>query len=82
MRVQVAEWGKLLPRGIYKLPAMGPCSEFILFAVMSDHRLTPTRFTIVPFGGALVAALERLESELDRYDPITDAIRREILKVS
>lgn len=81
MRLQVAEWGQLLDRGLYKLPVMGPNDEFILFAVMSDHRLTPTMFRMVPFGGALVVALEELEAELERYDPVTDAIRREFLKV-
>lgn len=69
MRLQVSEWGNLLPRGLYKFPAMGPNDEFILFAVTSDHRLTPAMFKIVPFGGPLVAAVEELELELADFDP-------------
>jgi hypothetical protein len=82
MRVQMAIVGQgLLERGLYVLPFKGEQDELIVCAITAERRLTPSGVQALPWGANLDEATEALASELEHVDPLTDQIRRDILRV-
>lgn len=81
MHIPTAYPGKLLERGVYKLPAMGHNGEIILIAVTAAHVYVADSLTVIPWGSDLPAANDRLWVELDQRDPVSDTVRRRRIQV-
>lgn len=78
MHIPTGSPGKLLERGVYKLPCMGTNDEIILFAVTSEQRFVADSLTVLPWGTDLPAAAERVCDLLDRVDPVSDEKMKEL----
>lgn len=84
MQFQVAPVGMgagLLNRGLYVLPARTAADELVIFAVTSHHRMTASGTIPLKWGSNLDVAAELLAEELEREDPVTDDVRKTILRV-
>lgn len=78
-----AELSKLLDRGVWKAPWMGPNGEFVLLVVTSGHTLLVPP-SVLALGSDYIASFDALWELLDERDPLTaadhDTLRRRRLK--
>lgn len=63
----------LLPRGVYRLPALGPNRETVLYAVNHEHRLLDPPVTLVRPGENPIPAMDHLWDRLNTADPVQDS---------
>ena len=85
MHVQVALVGMgsgLLGRGLYVLPTRTAENELVIFAVTSQRCMTRSGLVPLKWGSNLDVAAELLAEELEASDPVTQEVRRDMLRVS
>lgn len=83
MSVPNAGTGKLLERGVWKAPWMGPEGEMVLLVVTAGHRLL-IQPSMLALGSDYIATYDALWELLDARDPQTaaqtESLRRSRLK--
>jgi hypothetical protein len=84
MKLPDSPTGRLLERGVWKAPWMGPDGEIVLLAVTADHRLLIPP-SVIALGSNHFKAYDGLWELLDARDPVSvesdDVIRRRKLRV-
>jgi hypothetical protein len=74
---------RLLERGVWIAPWLGPADELVLLTITSERRLLIPP-TVLTNGGSHLVAYDTLWEMLDVRDPVTpaadDAIRRKKLR--
>jgi hypothetical protein len=83
MAIPNADTSKLLERGVWKAPWMGPNGELVLLAVTSGRQLLVPPAVLV-LGSDYIATFDALWELLEARDPLTvadhDTLRRRRLK--